>query len=75
MGIFSFHKVAEEIDGRNQLEILMDEKDVIYVFDRGSMDFERFDELCQEGYTFLTRIKKNTVVTEVETSRRKFKAC
>jgi IS4 transposase len=51
----------------NQLDILMDEKDVMYVFDRGYMDFERFDELCREGYTFLTRIKKNTVVTEVET--------
>jgi len=28
---------------RNQLEVFVDDKDAIYVFDRGYMDYERFD--------------------------------
>ncbi|UOQ91915.1 IS4 family transposase [Halobacillus shinanisalinarum] len=56
---------AKEHD-RNQLDVLIDEKEAIYVFDRGYLDFERFDQLCEDGYTFLTRIKKNTVITPIE---------
>lgn len=33
-----------------------------YVFDRGYLDFERFDDMNQKGYFFVSRIKKNTTV-------------
>ncbi|APZ48768.1 hypothetical protein BW721_03250 [Jeotgalibaca sp. PTS2502] len=33
-----------------------------YIFDRGYLDFERFDQLHWDGYFFVTRVKKNTIV-------------
>ena len=44
----------------NQLEILVDQAEATYVFDRGYLDFDRMDQLHHEGYFFVTRIKKNT---------------
>lgn len=50
----------------NQLENLVVEPEATYVFDRGYLDFERLDQLHQEGYFFVTRIKKNTKVHVLE---------
>lgn len=33
----------------------------MYVFDRGYMDFEKFDRYCDDGIFFASRIKDNTV--------------
>lgn len=44
----------------NQLKTLVNQAETIYVFDRGYLDFERMDQMHQEGYFFITRIKKNT---------------
>ena len=44
----------------NQLELLVDQAEATYVFDRGYLDFDRMDQLHHEGYFFVTRIKKNT---------------
>ena len=44
----------------NQLEILIDQKLATYVFDRGYLDFELFDKLSNDGFFFVTRIKRNT---------------
>lgn len=44
----------------NQLEMLVNQAEATYVFDRGYLDFERMDQMHQEGYFFVTRIKKNT---------------
>src|SRR5699024_12385292 len=52
--------VASEHD-RNQLEVLVDEKDAMYVFDRGYIDYERFDHMTDDGYFFASRLKKNAV--------------
>ena len=57
---------AKEHD-RNQLEILVDDKDAMYVFDRGYVDYERFDRMTDDGYFFVSRLKKNAVIREVET--------
>ncbi|WP_145453239.1 transposase, partial [Staphylococcus epidermidis] len=57
---------AKEHD-RNQLEILVDDKDAMYVFDRGYVDYERFDRMTDEGFFFVSRLKKNAVIREVET--------
>ena len=51
---------------RNQLEVLVDDKDAMYVFDRGYVDYERFDRMTDEGYFFVSRLKKNAVIREVE---------
>lgn len=55
---------AKEHD-RNQLEVMVDDKECMYVFDRGYLDYERFDRMTDEGYFFLTRLKKNAVIREI----------
>ncbi|UJL48286.1 IS4 family transposase [Virgibacillus sp. NKC19-16] len=55
---------AKEHD-RNQLEVLVDDKEAMYVFDRGYVDYERFDRMTDEGYFFASRLKKNAVIREV----------
>ncbi len=57
---------AKEHD-RNQLEVLVDEKDVTYVFDRGYIDYERFDQMTDIGQFFVSRLKKNAFLREMET--------
>jgi IS4 transposase len=55
---------AKEHD-RNQLEVLADEKVVTYVFDRGYLDYERFDRMTGEGYLFVTRLRKIAVIRDI----------
>ena len=55
---------AKEHD-RNQLEIMVDDKECMYVFDRGYLDYERFDRMTDDGYFFLSRLRKNAVIREV----------
>ncbi|MFX0560146.1 IS4 family transposase, partial [Tepidibacillus infernus] len=56
---------AKEHD-RNQLEVLVDDKEAMYVFDRGYVDYERFDRMTDDGYFFVSRLKKNAVIREIE---------
>ncbi|WP_461180030.1 IS4 family transposase, partial [Virgibacillus ainsalahensis] len=56
---------AKEHD-RNQLEVLVDDKECMYVFDRGYLDYERFDQMTYDGYFFLTRLRKNAVIRVVD---------
>ncbi len=55
---------AKEHD-RGQLEVMVDDKECMYVFDRGYLDYERFDRKTDEGFFFLTRLKKNAVIREI----------
>jgi IS4 transposase len=56
---------AKEHD-RGQLEVLVDDKECMYVFDRGYLDYERFDRMTDEGYFFVSRLRKNAVVRSLE---------
>jgi IS4 transposase len=47
---------------RSQMENLVDEVGITYVFDRGYIDYEKFDDYCERGIFFVTRTKKNTVI-------------
>lgn len=47
---------------RGQLEVLVDDKACMYVFDRGYLDYERFDRMTDEGFFFVSRLRKNAVV-------------
>ena len=51
---------------RGQLEIFIDDKECLYVFDRGYLDYERFDRMTDEGYFFVSRLRKNAVVRVIE---------
>ncbi|KIL45051.1 transposase IS4 family protein [Jeotgalibacillus soli] len=37
----------------------------MYVLDRGYLDYERFDRMTDDGYFFLSRLRKNAVIREV----------
>lgn len=52
---------------RGQLEVLVDDKACMYVFDRGYLDYERFDRMTDDGYFFVSRLRKNAVVRVFET--------
>ncbi|HEY4532233.1 MAG TPA: IS4 family transposase [Kurthia sp.] len=56
---------AKEHD-RGQLEVLVDDKECMYVFDRGYLDYERFDRMTDEGYFFVSRLRKNAVTHSIE---------
>ena len=58
-----------KVHDRNQLEVLVDDKECMYVFDRGYIDYERFDRMTDDGYFFLTRVKKNAVIRVVDSFR------
>src|SRR5699024_4634622 len=62
----SSHSNAAEHD-RGQLEVLIDDKACMYVFDRGYLDYERFDRMTDEGYYFVSRLRKNAVVRVLDT--------
>ena len=47
---------------RGQLEVFIDDKECMYVFDRGYLDYERFDLMADDGYSFVSRLRKNAVV-------------
>lgn len=51
---------------RGQLEVLIDDKECMYVFDRGYLDYERFDRMTDEGFFFVSRLRKNAVIRVVE---------
>lgn len=51
---------------RSQMDDLVDEDGMTYVFDRGYIDYAKFDDYCERGIFFVTRTKKNTVVRIVE---------
>ena len=42
----------------NRLEIVVEEKLATYIFDRGYMDFELFDKFSNDGFFFVSRIKR-----------------
>lgn len=55
---------AKEHD-RGQFEIMVDDKKCMYLFDRGYLDYERFDRMTDDGYFFLSRLRKNPVIREI----------
>ena len=38
----------------------------MYVFDRGYLDYERFDRMTDDGYFFLSRLRKNAFIQAVD---------
>jgi putative transposase len=50
---------------KNQLEVLVDDKECMYVFDRGYIDYECFDRMTDDGFFFLSRLRKNAAVRVV----------
>ncbi|MED4570968.1 IS4 family transposase [Brevibacillus agri] len=52
---------------RTQMESLIDEIGAMYVFDRGYVDYEKFDEYTDKGIFFASRLKDNAEVRHLHT--------
>lgn len=50
---------------RTKMKDLITENNCIYVFDKGYVDYKKFDEFSNKGIRFITRLKDNAAITEV----------
>jgi IS4 transposase len=51
---------------RTQMDVLIDEEGVTYVFDRGYVDYKAFNAFSDRGIYFVTRLKNNAVIEPIE---------
>jgi IS4 transposase len=49
-----------------QMDVLIDETDATYLMDRGYLDYGKYDNYCSSGLRFVSRLKNNAVIEEVE---------
>jgi len=47
-------------------ELVVESKDAFNVFDRGYLDYKKFDDYCEQGIFFASRLKKNALVEVVK---------
>lgn len=48
-----------------QMDVLIDEADATYLMDRGYLDYRKYDDYCDRGIRFVSRLKDNAVIEEV----------
>lgn len=53
---------AKHADRTQMDELVEIDPDALYLFDRGYIDYKKFDFYCQEGVRFITRLKKNATI-------------
>ncbi|MBC8060693.1 MAG: IS4 family transposase [Clostridiaceae bacterium] len=51
---------------RTQMDALMNEKHCTYVFDKGYVDYKKFDEFTAGEKYFITRIKDNSIIQTIK---------
>ncbi len=51
---------------RGQLEVLVNDKECLYVFDHVYLDYEQFDLMTDKGHFFVSHLGKNAVVRSLE---------
>ena len=51
---------------KTKMKDLITEKGCIYVFDKGYVDYKKFDKFSSEKIQFITRLKDNAALTEVK---------
>jgi DDE family transposase len=54
--------VARTADKKQMDELVVEEKDALNVFDRAYIDYKKFDEYCEKGIRFASRLKGNALV-------------
>ena len=57
---------AKIADKTQMDELVVEEKDVINVFDRAYVDYKKFDDYCEKGILFASRLKKSALVEVVK---------
>jgi IS4 transposase len=57
---------AKPADRTQMDNLVVEEKDALNVFDRGYVDYEKFDSYCKKGIRFVTRLKSNAKIKVVK---------
>lgn len=55
-----------KVHDKNKLDELMSEKNCIYIYDRAYVDYEQSDYYTNTNRYFISRLKKNAIIDEVE---------
>lgn len=53
---------AKTADRKKLDELMVQDQDALTIFDRGYVDYELFDDYCDKGIRFVTRLKNNAVI-------------
>lgn len=53
---------AKTADKKKLDELIVKDTDALNIFDRGYVDYKLFDDYCDKGIRFVTRLKENAVV-------------
>lgn len=51
---------------KTQMDALVVEKDALNVFDRGYLDYKKFNNYCDNGTRFVSRLKSNAIIELLE---------
>jgi IS4 transposase len=57
---------AKQNDRKQMDNLVTESKDILNVFDRGYVDYQKFDYYCQEGIRFVSRLKENAIVEVIK---------
>lgn len=57
---------AKVADKRKMDELVVEDDDAMNVFDRGYVDYKKFDQYCENGTRFTTRLKENAIIEVIE---------
>ena len=57
---------AKKNDRTQMNSLVVNDPDVINVFDRGYVDYKQFDAYCEAGIRFVTRLKENACTKELK---------
>lgn len=56
---------AKRADKTQMDALVVEEENALNVFDRGYVDYKKFDKYCEKGIRFVTRLKGNAVIKAV----------
>jgi len=57
---------AKLADKTQMDNLVVEDQDAINVFDRGYVDYDKFDEFCLKGIRFVTRLKGNAIIEVID---------
>ena len=60
---------AKKADRTQMDELVVEEEDALNIFDRAYVDYKKFDDYCEKGIRFTSRLKKNALVEVVKEYR------
>lgn len=62
------HIVPAKINDRKCIDGFLDNKEALYLFDRGYYNYTWYDDLTDNGYKFITRQNSNAIVEEIKST-------